>query len=73
MPGLENTKRAMDIAEREFKIPQVAKNIKNIVIIVIIIISIIAFIIQSQTFILNVPRFLSLNILPPHIWTSSAG
>ena len=29
LPGLENTKRAMDIAEREFKIPQVAKYIKT--------------------------------------------
>ena len=46
---------------------------KNIAIIVIIIISIIAFSIHFQRCILNVPRFLSLNILPPHIWTSSAG
>ena len=46
---------------------------KNIVIIVIIMISIIAFTIHFQTCILNVPRYLSLNILPPHIWTSSVG
>ena len=36
-------------------------------------ISIIAFTIHFQTCILNVPRYLSLNILPPHTWTSSVG